>query len=290
MQLILQQIANGIMAGSLYMLIGLGLTLIYGVMELTNFAHGEFAMLGGYATFFSMLWLGNNYFLAVLCAAGAGVLIGLLVNRIAFTPLAGSNSINLMISSLGISTLLVNLAQYFFKADPRVVRTVYNKQIIHVGPIFFTGQRLMVTVLALLLSAAVNVVIKKNRFGFAIRATSTNAVTASLYGINTKRTALYGFLLGTMLASVAGALMAPIFNVFPTMGIALTTKSFVVVVLGGMGSIPGAIIGGLTIGLVESLSSLISSRYVDLFVYMILFVVLIFKPQGIISTYRREKV
>lgn len=290
MSMILQQLTNGVMSGSLYALIGLGLTLVYGVMELSNFAHGEFVMMGAYVTYFMTVSMGMNYFEALLIAALAGVIIGVIINILAFDPLMKGNPINMMISSLGVSTLLVNLAQYLFTADPRKMETAFTSEVIQLGPISFTQQRLLIFVLSLCLSFAVYFIVKKTKFGSAIRATSTDPTTAKLYGVNTEKVALFAFIIGTTLAAVAGGLMGPSYTVSPTMGTALTTKSFVVVVLGGMGSIPGAIAGGFIIGLIEAIGGLFSTKYVDMIVYLILFVVLIVRPQGIFTQYRREKV
>lgn len=290
MDMLLQQLINGVMSGSLYALIGLGMTLVYGVMELSNFAHGEFIMIGAYVTYFMTVSMGMNYLEALLIAAIAGVIIGVIINILAFDPLMKGNPINMMISSLGVSTLLVNLAQYLFKADPRKMDTPFTQKIIQIGSVSFTQQRLLVFVVALCLSFAVYFMVKKTKFGSAIRATSTDPTTAKLYGVNTDKVALFAFIIGVTLAAIAGGLMGPSFTVSPTMGTTLTTKAFVVVVLGGMGSIPGAIAGGFIIGLIEALGGLVSTKYVDMIVYLILFVVLIIRPQGIFTQYRREKV
>lgn len=287
---LLQQLMNGIVSGTAYALIGLGLTLIYGVMELTNFAHGEFSMIGGFVTFYLVSQYQGNYLVAIIFAAIAAAVIGLIVNLLAFYPLRKSNPLNLMLGSLGVSIVLVNLCQYLYTADPRKVPTDFMKSIYHVGSASITGQRLLVIVASVLLAAATYLLVQRTGFGRALRATSQDAETALLYGVNTDRVAFLTFALGTALAGATGAMLGPLFNVYPTMGISLTTKAFVVVVLGGMGSVPGAILGGLTIGLTESFSSILSSRYTDLFVYLILLLVLIFKPHGIFRRYREEKV
>ena len=285
-----QQILNGIVSGSTYALIALGLTLIYGVMELVNFAHGEFAMIGGFVTFYLVASRSGDYLLAILLSFLAAGLIGVLIDLLAFYPLRKGNPLNLMLSSLGVSIFLVNLAQHFFSADPRKVPTPFLAQIYHIGGASLTGQRILVVIASVLLAAGTYLLIQKTDFGRAVRAASQDVDTALLYGINTDRVAFFTFSLGTALAGATGAMVGPLFDVYPTMGIPLTLKAFVVVVLGGMSSIPGAIFGGLLIGLAESLSSLISSRYTDLFVYLILLLTLIFKPHGIFRRYREEKV
>lgn len=284
-----QQLINGIVAGSTYALIALGLTLIYGVMGLVNFAHGEFAMIGGFTTFYIVSHQGN-YMLAIIAALVVAALIGVLVNLLAFFPLRTSNPLNMMLSSLGVSIFMVNLSQYFFSADPRKVPTEYMQHIFQIGDASITGQRLLVILFTVVLAGGIYLLVQKTGFGRAMRATSQDSPTALLYGINIDRIAFLTFALGTALAGITGALVGPLFDVVPTMGTPFTMKAFVVVVLGGMGNIPGAIFGGLIIGLTESFSSLISTRYTDLFVYLILLLVLYFKPQGIFRRYREEKV
>lgn len=288
--ILLQQLINGIVAGSTYALVGLGLTLIYGVMELTNFAQGEFAMVGGFTTFYLMTEYQDNYLLAVAVSCCSAALIGVLFDLLAFYPLRKSNPLNLMISSLGVSIFMVNVAQYFFSADPRKLQTTFSSSIYQVGGASITGQRILIIVASVILAAGIYFLVKKTNFGRAMRATSQDPITALLYGVNTDKVAFLTFALGTALAGATGAMLGPIFDVYPTMGLPLTLKAFVVVVLGGMGSIPGAIFGGLIIGISESFSSLISSRYTDLFVYLILLIVLVVKPHGIFRRYREEKV
>ncbi|HHW44728.1 MAG TPA: branched-chain amino acid ABC transporter permease [Desulfotomaculum sp.] len=290
MEIIFQQFINGIVSGSTYALIGLGLTLIYGVMGLVNFAHGEFAMIGGFTTFYLVAQQQGSYLPAILVAVLAAAIAGIVVDLVAFYPLRKANPLNLMLSSLGVSIFLVNLSQYIFSADPRKTPTKFMESVYHLGGASITGQRVIIIVASIILAAGIYLLVQKTSFGRAVRAASLDAETALLYGVNTDKVAFFTFALGTALAGATGALVGPLFDVYPTMGLPLTMKAFVVVVLGGMGSIPGAIIGGLIIGLAESFASLISSRYTELFVYLILLLVLIFKPHGIFRRYREEKV
>lgn len=287
---VLQQVVNGLVAGSTYALIGLGLSLVYGVMELTNFAHGEFAMIGGFVTYFLVVHYGGSYLLAIVLAGLVAAVIGVVVDLVAFYPLRRSNPLNLMLSSLGVSIVLVNVAQYFFTPDPRRVDTPFTSIVYQVGPVSMNLQRILAMIIGLGLAFATYQVVQHTRFGKALRAASQDTETALLYGINTDRIALATFGLGALLAGIAGALLGPIFYVYPVMGIPATLKAFVVVVLGGMGNVFGAIAGGLVVGLVESLGSLISTAYKDLFVYLILILVLILKPHGLFRRYQEEKV
>lgn len=291
LQELIQQLLNGIIAGSTYALIGLGLTLVYGVMELVNFAHGEFAMIGGFTTYFLVAQYKQNYLLAIAAGFVAAAAVGILVDLLAFYPLRRTNPLSLMLSSLGVSIFLVNLAQYFFTPDPQRVDTPFTEKVYRFGGLAMTQQRLLVLVTALALAAGTYFLIQRTRFGRALRAASLDAETALLYGVDTDRVAFLTFALGTGLAGVTGALLGPIFYVYPTMGIPSTLKAFVVVVLGGMGSVPGAITGGLIVGLVESFGAgLISSAYKDVIVYLVLILVLILKPHGLFRRYREEKV
>lgn len=285
-----QQVVNGLINGTVYALVALGLTLIYGVMNLSNFAQGEFAMIGGFGTFL-LVQAGVPYPLAVVSAFGVAGIIGLAVHWFAFHPLRRNDPTTMMLSSLGVSLFLVNLAQYIFSANPQVVESPLSGKTLHLFGVYISEQRLLVAIVSLILCGLMYVLLQSTPFGRAVRAASLDPDTAELYGVATRRVSFLTFGLGAALTGVAGALLAPLYNVYPTMGISLTLNAFVVVVLGGMGNVPGAIVGGLLVGVVQSLAAgYISSGFQDAIVFAALILVLIFRPQGILTKVRGEKV
>jgi branched-chain amino acid transport system permease protein len=285
-----QTIVNGLVVGALYSLVALGLTLIYGVMHLSNFAQGEFAMIGGFAALY-LVNEGFSYAVAVILAFGIAGLIGFVVHLLAYHPLRKSEHINMMLSSLGVSLFLVNLAQYLFSPNPQVVESPLSGRSFEAFGIFVSQQRILIVAVSIVLCGLTYLLLEYSRFGRAVRAASLDPDTATLYGIPTNKISFLTFVLGVALTGVAGALLAPVYNVYPTMGISLTLKAFVVVVLGGMGNVVGAITGGLVVGLIESLAGgYISTGFQDAIVFAVLFLVLVFRPQGILTKVQGEKV
>lgn len=276
--------------GSLYSLVAIGLTLIYGVMHLSNFAQGEFAMIGAFAVYY-LVNQGYSYTVAVILAFGIAGLIGLAIHVSAFYPLRKAEHINMMLSSLGVSLFLVNLAQYLFSPTPKVVDNSLSGKSLEVFEVFVSNQRLLIVVVSIILCCLTYLLLEYTKFGRSVRATSLNPEIATLYGISAKKISILVFALGVALTGIAGALLAPVYNVYPTIGISLTLKAFVVVVLGGMGNVLGAIVGGLIVGLIESIAGgYISTGFQDAIVFAVLFLVLVFKPQGILTKVQGEKV
>lgn len=285
-----QTLVNGLVTGALYSLVAIGLTLIYGVLHLSNFAQGEFAMIGGMAAFL-LVREGMPYTVAVIIAFFAAGLIGLAVHFLSFHPLRKGEHINMMLSSLGVSLFLVNLAQYFFSPTPQVVESALSGRTMQLAGIYVSQQRLLIVGVSIVLCLLVYFLLEYTRFGRAVRAASLDPETATLYGIPIYKISFLTFVLGVALTGVAGALIGPLYYVYPTMGISLTLKAFVVVVLGGMGNVPGAIAGGLIVGVIESMAGgYISSGFQDAIVFGVLFLVLIFRPQGILTKVQGEKV
>ncbi|MCL6575852.1 branched-chain amino acid ABC transporter permease [Kyrpidia sp.] len=285
-----QQVVNGLINGTVYALVALGLTLIYGVMNLSNFAQGEFAMVGGFGTYL-LVQAGLPYPLAVAAAFLLAGAVGFVVHLLAFHPLRQNDPMTMMLSSLGVSLFLVNLAQYLFSPDPQVVHSPLSGQTLHLFGIYLSEQRLLAALVSLVLCGLIYGLLQYTSFGRSVRAASLDPDTATLYGIQTRRISILTFVLGVALTGVAGALLAPLYNVYPTMGISLTLNAFAVVVLGGMGNVPGAIAGGLLVGLVQSLAAgYISSGFQDAIVFGVLIAMLIFRPQGILTKVRGEKV
>ncbi|MCI1857795.1 MAG: branched-chain amino acid ABC transporter permease [Sporolactobacillus sp.] len=285
-----QTLINGLANGALYALIALGLTLIYGVMNLSNFAQGEFAMIGAFGAYF-LLQFHLGYLFTVILSFFIAGMVGLIIHLLAFYPLRKSEPLNMMLSSMGVSIFLVNFSQYLFSPNPKVVESPFSSHSIHMFGIYLSVQRLIIVIISLVLCLLTYWFMEHSKFGRSIRAASIDPETAMLYGVATNKLSVMTFVVGVGLTGIAGALIAPIYNVYPTMGISLTLKAFVVVVLGGMGNIIGAILGGFIVGLIESFSAgYISTGFQDAIVFTILFLVLVIRPQGILSKVQGEKV
>jgi len=286
-----QQLLNGIVLGSIYTLIALGLTMIFGILNITNFAHGEFFMLGALFTLLSSKILGLSFFPSMLVSMTAVAILGVIFERAAFRPLRGSSPVNVMVGSLGLSILVQNAALLLWGADPQRLDTPYLDLVITFWGLQITAQRLLVIVLAIAMIIVLTAIIKKTRLGKAMRACAQDIEAAQWVGVNINRIAMATFVIGSALAASAGAIVGPIFLVYPTMGLVPVLKSFVVVILGGMGNVPGAILGGYMIGIAENIATgFISPAYKDVIAFVILIVVLIIKPSGIFGHHVAEKV
>jgi branched-chain amino acid transport system permease protein len=277
-----QQIANGIMVGSIYALIAMGVAMIYGVMNVPDFALGAKAMLGGYVAFFFTATFHQAYGVALVGSIVMLAILGLGVERWIFRPLAKAPPINGFISAFGLLLVFENFALIVFGSSYRRILSPYDRQVIHIFGASLTMQRLLVVLIAILLMIALHLFIKFTAIGTAIRAVAQNRRGALLCGIHTERIAGVTMAIGSGLAGVAGALVGPIAMVYPSMGDTLIVKAFVITILGGMGSIFGAIIGGYILGLIEALGAMyISVDYKDAFAFAVLVLVLAVRPQGL---------
>ena len=289
--MLFQQLLNGIVLGSIYTLIALGLTMIFGILDITNFAHGEFFMLGAFFTLLSSKILGLSFFPSMLLSMAAVAFLGVIFERAAFRPLRGSSPVNVMVGSLGLSILVQNAALLLWGADPQRLETPYLDLVISLWGLQITAQRLLVIVLAIAMIIVLTAIIKKTRLGKAMRSCAQDIEAAQWVGVNINRIAMATFIIGSALAAAAGAIVGPIFLVYPTMGLVPVLKSFVVVILGGMGNVPGAILGGYLVGISENIATgFISPAYKDVIAFVILIVVLIIKPSGIFGRHVAEKV
>jgi branched-chain amino acid transport system permease protein len=279
--LFIQQVMNGIMLGSVYSLVALGLTLEYGILHIPNFAHGALYMVGAYFTFLLATALGLNFWLAMIVAMIALGLIGVLVERLVFRPLMLESPLSSFIAAIGLIFIFVDGALNIFGPDFKRFPPTHT-QVLHVLGITITFQRIIIVVVTISLIVLLHLFIKKTTMGATIEATAQDREGAQLMGINVKRVRMIVFALGTALASAAAALIAPIHLVHPGMGGPVILKAFVILILGGMGSIPGAIIGGFIMGLVESLSGgYISTSYNEVFAFGVLVTVLAIRPTGL---------
>lgn len=281
---LLQQILNGFVVGSNYALIALGLTIIFGILEVVNFAHGEFYMIGAFMTLFCTTLFGVPFLLAIPIAMGVVALLGMIVERAVFRPILGGPPINGMLLSFGLSVFLMNMALYLFKADPRKIDSGYSHVVMNFLGLHITLERLLAIVLAFVLVGLLYVFIQRTRLGKAMRAVAQDREAAQLVGVNISAIYTITFAIGCALAAAAGSIMGAIFLVSPTMGWTPVLKSFVVVILGGFGNVPGAILAAMILGQVESLGGgYVSYEYKDAYAFVLLLLAFMFRPQGLLG-------
>jgi branched-chain amino acid transport system permease protein len=278
----IQQAVNGIVLGCTYGLIAIGLTIIFGILNVINLAHGEIYMLGAFVAYFLVTLLEVNFFVALLAATLAMAVVGVVVERVVFRPLRDKEEINYFIVSVGLLIFLENGALLLWGTDPRSMGLTYASQTIKMGEVIVTVQRLYTVAIAVLVIVGLHFFIKHTRMGKAMRAMEQDREAALTVGVGINEVSTFTFALGSGLAGVAGALMGSMFIVNPMMGFSPLLKAFVIVVFGGLGSVVGAIVGGLILGLTEVLGgAYISSTYQDAFAFIILILVLSFKPTGL---------
>ncbi|MEH7342561.1 branched-chain amino acid ABC transporter permease [Bacillus sp. JJ1532] len=287
----IQQTMNGLVMGSSYVLIALGLTLIFGMLNMMNFAHGELLMVGAFTAVGLISVLNVPYLLAFPIVIVVVAFLGIIMEKLAFKPLRKSDRVNLLVSSLGVSIILQNGVQLIWGPDPRGLTSPFSNSQIVIGDIILNGHRIFIFVTALVLIAILYYVIQRTNIGIAMRACAFDMDIARLMGVKANTIIFLTFFMGAGLAAAAGMLLAPIFSVYPTMGVSATMKAFVVIILGGVGNISGAIAGGLLIGLIETYAAgYISSEYKDVFAFIIMILVLLFKPAGLFGKHVQEKV
>ncbi len=287
MELFLQQVFNGIMFGSTYAIVALGLTLVMGILNIPNFAHGHLYMIGGYITFFFMCTLGLGYWPAVLMSVAALGLVGVLMERFVYRPLNDQPHINSFIAAIGSLLFLEAFALVVWGPQGRKIPNPYPG-IFEAAGITMSVQRLLVIFGAVALIVLLHLFMKKTIIGTTIEAVAQNREGAMLNGINVNRVSAMTFAISASTAAVAASFLAPIFMLSPSMGAILGMKAFVIVILGGMGSIPGAITGGYILGLIEALGGgYISAAYKDVFAFGALVVILAIKPTGLFG--RKEE-
>ncbi|MGA2958433.1 MAG: branched-chain amino acid ABC transporter permease [Thermodesulfobacteriota bacterium] len=281
MILFFQQILNGVLIGSVYSLMALGLTLIYGILHIPNFAHGNKYMLGAFISLTLVSLFKINYWLAILLSMVVLALIGLLVERYIYLPLRDQPHINSFIAAIGLLLLLEGIAFAIWGGEWHRFPFAYRQNLSFFG-ITITLHRLLVIVAAAVLILLLQLFIKKTTLGWTIEAVAQDREGAQLVGINVQWVSGMAFAIGTALAAAASSLIAPVYLVYPAMGSLPLIKAFVVIILGGMGSLPGAVIGGYLLGLIESLAGgYISMIYADLFAFAVLVIVLAIKPTGL---------
>ena len=285
LSLILRQVVNGLQSGSIYALVALGYSMVYGIIMLLNFAHGDIIMVGAYAAWFCLCGFAGNPILAIIAAIFVCVLLGVSIEKVAYAPLRQSPRLSLLITAIGVSYLLENLAQLVFGAGAKSMPSFMPTSTISIGSIDVSWTAIITLIVTAISMAALTLLVKKSKMGKAMRAVSEDTGAAQLMGINVNRTISFTFALGSALAGAAYP------QATPTMGSMLGLKAFVAAVLGGIGSIPGAMVGGLAIGLAEAMVSAAGlSVWKDGIVFAILIVVLLVKPTGIMGHEIQEKV
>jgi branched-chain amino acid transport system permease protein len=304
MQTLLQNLLNGIAVGAIYALIALGYTMVYGILKLINFAHGDIFMLGSFVGYYAggyairhmqgqpgaLGWtIAGGIMLLAMLVCGA---FGFVNERIAYRPLRNAPRIASLITAIGVSFLLEYGGQFVFGPDPKFFPTLVEKHLLHFGGITTTNYQLIVLAVAIAFMALLQYIVYGTKFGRAMRAVSFNFETASLMGIPTDRVISTTFVIGSMLAAVAGILYGLSYpKIDPLMGIMPGLKAFIAAVLGGIGNVPGAVVGGLIIGIVESfVGGSHFSNYRDAIAFVILIAILLFRPSGLFGKYQAEKV
>jgi branched-chain amino acid transport system permease protein len=282
-----QTIVNGLFTGGIYALVSIGLTMIYGVMFIVNFAHGEFLMLGIYAAFWMFALFGTDPYIVVPLALVLVGGLGALIQRGMVKRVLDAHPLNMIVLLVGLSTLLVGLAQFFFGAEPRSIHVSYETAVLSAFGLRFSIPRLVAFFASMILALTLYLFLQYTRVGKAIRAVSQNREAANLMGINVDAIYMLTFAIGTGVTAAAGALLAPTYRMIPTMGSAFSVIAFVVVVLGTMGNFVGAFIGGLIIGVVETFAGFYLGGDVKIIASMCIFIlILLLKPSGLFGRKR----
>jgi branched-chain amino acid transport system permease protein len=284
LNLFFQQILNGLTLGSVYGLVALGLTLVYGILHVPNFSHGALYMVGAYAAWVLMTALGANYWVAMVGAGVVVAIVAVMCERLVFNPLRNAPPIHDKIAAIGILLFLEAGVMAIWGADFQRLSGPLPGVMLEVGGLMMSGQRLLIVGGAITLMIVLHLFLKRTTTGSAIVAMAQDREGAFLVGIDANKVSMVTFAISGFLAAVAAVLFAPINLVSPGMGHLVIMKAFVIIVLGGMGSIPGAIVGGMIIGFAESFGAFyISTNYKDIIAFILLVVILSLRPQGLFT-------
>ena len=288
----IEQLINGLRTGSIYALIAIGYTMVYGIAKMINFAHGDIIMVGAYALYFSISVLGLPVPVALLLTVIVCSVLGVLIEKIAYKPLRKAQPLAVLITAIGMSFFLQSSSLLIFGSTPIPFQSVIPNENIKVGPVIISSITLVVLVVTAVPMILLTLFINKTKLGSAIRAVSEDKGAAELMGINVNSTISMTFAIGSALAAVAGILYISQYqSMKPTLGALPGIKAFVAAVLGGIGSIPGAMLGGILLGLIESVSkAYISTELADAIVFGVLIVVLLFRPSGLLGKKKIVKV
>ncbi len=288
----LTNLINGISLGSIYAVIALGYTMVYGIAKMLNFAHGDIIMVGGYVAFISMIELGLPSYVAVIMSILVCTLLGITIEKVAYKPLRSATPLAVLITAIGVSYFLQNSALLIFGSSPKMFSSVVNIPPLKLGELEISGVTVVTIIISVLIVVALSLFVNKTKPGRAMIAVSEDKGAAQLMGVNVNGTIALTFAIGSALAAVAGVLLCSKYpNLVPTTGAMPGIKAFVAAVFGGIGSIPGAMIGGILIGVIEIFGkAYISAQLADAIVFAVLILVLLIKPTGILGKKVNEKV
>lgn len=285
---LLQHLANTLILGGTYALLGIGLTLIFGIMNVVNFTHGALYTVGAYLTYLAVAALGLDFFLALPAAILGGLVLGAAIELVLLRPLRGSDIDTTMLAMIGAGIVLQSGTLWLFGGVAKAIPTPFPDAPLQLGPVSVSWLRLFVLGAALALIAATYLLINRTRLGLAMRATFQDHDTAALMGVNVRLIYTATFAVGSSLAAAAGALLGPVYVVFPQMGGMAELKAFAIVILGGLGNVTGAAIGGFILALAEELGAgYISSGYRDAMGFLIIIAVLVLRPTGLFAKAER---
>ena len=289
--LLIAQLINGLQTGSVYALVALGYSMVYGIIKLLNFAHGDIIMVGAYMVYYAIASFALPPMLAIVLAIAVSTLLGVTVEKVAYTPLRSAPRLSLLITAIGVSFLLENGAQLVFGADQKSMDPLITGSVM-MGRVNVSYTAIVTIAVSLVIMVLLWFVVNKTKAGKAMRAVSEDMGAAQLMGISLNRTISMTFAIGSALAGIGSVLyLCAYTQASPTMGSMLGIKAFVAAVLGGIGSIPGAMIGGFTIGVLEALVAAAGfSMWKDAAVFLVLIIVLLFKPTGFLGKKMQEKV
>ncbi len=287
----LQQLVNGLTVGSIYALVALGYSMVYGVLQIVNWAHADVLMVGTFIGLIMVTQLHLPVLAMILLAAAATAVIGMMVERLAYRPIKVNRQMAVLVSALGVSVFLQNFAQLVFGTSTKPLTTI-TKVPYTVGSISFTNIQIIIGIITAVMLAFLYLLVYKTKIGVAMRACSVSIQNSKLMGINTNFIISMTFGLGAFMAGIAGICIGTYYNaVYPTMGYLLGMKAFSAAILGGIGSIPGAVVGGLLIGVIESLGAgYISSGYRDAYAFIVMIAILLIRPSGILGVKHVDKV
>ncbi len=289
MDQLLQHVLNALILGGTYALLGIGLTLIFGIMRVVNFTHGELYAFGAYMMYAWVMLLGVNFLVALVLATLLGVLLGALIEFVLLRRLREADIDTTMLVMIGAWITLQNLEQLAWTGVAKSINSPFPSAPLVIGPVSVSWNRLFVFVVAVALIAATYALINRTKLGKAMRATFQDRETAALMGVQIQHVYMATFALGSGLAAAAGALLGPVFVVVPTMGDLASLKAFAIVILGGLGNIPGATIGGFILAFIEEIGAgYVSSGYRDAMGFLLIIVILLFKPTGLFA--RKERI
>jgi branched-chain amino acid transport system permease protein len=296
----IQHLINGISLGSIYALIALGYTMVYGILQLINFAHSEVYMVGAFAAYYTGRQFGLDQhpgilslFVLLFAAVAACSLLGVTIERLAYRPLRKAPKLNILITAIGVSLLLQYSGQIIFGADPKLFPEVMkDSALFEIGTVEVRSLDVTILIVSTLVMGGLHFLVHHTKIGTAMRAVSSNSNVASLMGINVDRIITYTFIIGSSLAGIASVLVGLKYpKIDPLMGMLFGIKAFVAAVLGGIGSLPGAMLGGVILGLCEEMVvGYLSSTYRDALAFGVLIIILLFRPAGLLGSVVREKV